>query len=135
MRQSMYAYVVLLSQHVSGTNMPIFRSTNVVYLPPLGGHTWDAAWVVLHRASWSEHYSEDVVRLATSSEPCASWSEHCSEDVARLATSSEPCAAWSEHYSEDVARLATSSEPCAAQPRRRPRYGHLRAEDIQYLYS
>jgi hypothetical protein len=33
-------YVVLLPQHVSGTNMPIIRSTNSEYHPLLGGHTW-----------------------------------------------------------------------------------------------
>jgi hypothetical protein len=36
----------LLPQHVSGTNMPIIRSTISEYLPLLGGHTWKAAWVV-----------------------------------------------------------------------------------------
>jgi hypothetical protein len=41
-------YAVLLSQHVSGTNMPIIRSTISEYLPLLGGHTWKAAWVMLH---------------------------------------------------------------------------------------
>jgi hypothetical protein len=38
-------YAVLLPQHVSGTNMPIIRSTINEYLPLLGGHTWKAAWV------------------------------------------------------------------------------------------
>jgi hypothetical protein len=33
-------YVVLLPQHVSGTNMPIIRSAISEYLPLLGGHTW-----------------------------------------------------------------------------------------------
>jgi hypothetical protein len=33
-------YAVLLPQHVSGTNMPITRSTISEYLPLLGGHTW-----------------------------------------------------------------------------------------------
>jgi hypothetical protein len=36
-------YAVLLPQHVSGTNMPIIRSTISEYLPLLGGHTWKAA--------------------------------------------------------------------------------------------
>jgi hypothetical protein len=39
-------YSVLLPQHVSGTNMPIIRSTINKQLPLLGGHTWKAAWVV-----------------------------------------------------------------------------------------
>jgi hypothetical protein len=39
-------YAVLLPQHVSGTNMPIIRSTISEYLPLLGSHTWNAAWVV-----------------------------------------------------------------------------------------
>jgi hypothetical protein len=52
----------LLSQHVSGTNMPITRSTISEYLPLLGGHTWKAAWIVPYWASWSEHCSEDVAR-------------------------------------------------------------------------
>jgi hypothetical protein len=56
-------YVVfLLPQHVSGTNMPIIRSTISEYLPLLGGNTWNTAWVVLHWASWGEHCSEDVAR-------------------------------------------------------------------------
>jgi hypothetical protein len=59
MRKSMR---FLLPQHVSGTNMPIVRSTISEYLPLLGGHTWKAAWVVPHGASWSEHCSEDVAR-------------------------------------------------------------------------
>jgi hypothetical protein len=50
--------------------MPIIRSTISEYLPLLGGHTRNAAWVVLHWASWSEHCSEDVARLVTSSEQC-----------------------------------------------------------------
>jgi hypothetical protein len=58
-------YAVLLPQHVSGTNMPIISSTISEYLPLLGGHTWNAAWVVLRWASWSEHCSEDVARLAS----------------------------------------------------------------------
>jgi hypothetical protein len=60
MQQSMQ---FLLPQHVSDTNMPIIRSTISEYLPLLGGHTWKAAWVVPHRASWSERCSEDVARL------------------------------------------------------------------------
>jgi hypothetical protein len=56
-------YAVLLPQHVSGTNMPIIKSTISKYLPVLGGHTWKAAWVVLHWAFWSEHCSEYVARL------------------------------------------------------------------------
>jgi hypothetical protein len=40
----------LLPQHVSGTNMPIIRSTIGEYLPLLAGHTWKAAWVVPHWA-------------------------------------------------------------------------------------
>jgi hypothetical protein len=44
-------YVVLLPQHVSGTNMPIIRSTISECLPLLGDHTWNSAWVVLHWAS------------------------------------------------------------------------------------
>jgi hypothetical protein len=53
----------LLPQHVSGTNIPIIRSRISEYLPLLCGHTWNAARVVLHWASWSEHCSEDVARL------------------------------------------------------------------------
>jgi hypothetical protein len=64
-------YAVLLPQHVSGTNMPIIRSTISEYLPLLGGHTWKAAWVVLHWISWGEHCSEDVASLATSSKQCS----------------------------------------------------------------
>jgi hypothetical protein len=30
----------LLPQHVSGTDMPIIKSTIGEYLPLLGGHTW-----------------------------------------------------------------------------------------------
>jgi hypothetical protein len=52
----------LLSQHVSGTNMSIIRSTISEYLPLLGGHTWKVAWVVPHWAASSEHCSEDVAR-------------------------------------------------------------------------
>jgi hypothetical protein len=33
-------YAVSLLQHVSGTNMPIIRSTVNKQLPLLGGHTW-----------------------------------------------------------------------------------------------
>jgi hypothetical protein len=44
--------------------MPTIRSTISEYLPLLGGHKWNAAWVVLHWASWSEHSSEDVASLA-----------------------------------------------------------------------
>jgi hypothetical protein len=33
-------YVVLLPQHVLGTNMPIIRSAINEYLLLLGGHTW-----------------------------------------------------------------------------------------------
>jgi hypothetical protein len=33
-------YAVLLPQHVSGTNIPIIRSTINKYLPLLGGHTF-----------------------------------------------------------------------------------------------
>jgi hypothetical protein len=55
-------YAVLLPQHVSGTNMPIIRSTISEYLPHLGGYTWKAAWVVPHWTSWSEHCSEDGFR-------------------------------------------------------------------------
>jgi hypothetical protein len=50
----------LLPQHVSGTDMPVIRSTISEYLPLLGGHTWKAAGVVSHWASWSEHCSEDA---------------------------------------------------------------------------
>jgi hypothetical protein len=39
-------YAVLLPQPVSGTNMPIIRSTITKKLPLLGGHTWKAAWIV-----------------------------------------------------------------------------------------
>jgi hypothetical protein len=39
-------YAVLLPQHVSGTNMPIIRSTINKLHPFLGGPTWKAAWVV-----------------------------------------------------------------------------------------
>jgi hypothetical protein len=39
-------YAVLSPQHVSGTNMPIIRSTISEYLPLLGGRTWKTAWVV-----------------------------------------------------------------------------------------
>jgi hypothetical protein len=38
-------YAVLLPKNVSGTNMPIIRSTISEYLPLLSGHTWKAAWV------------------------------------------------------------------------------------------
>jgi hypothetical protein len=38
-------YAVLLPQHVSGTNIPIIRSTTSEYLLFLGGHTWKAAWL------------------------------------------------------------------------------------------
>jgi hypothetical protein len=47
-------YAVLLPQHVSGTNMPIIRSTISKYLPFLGGYTRKAAWVVPQWAFWSE---------------------------------------------------------------------------------
>jgi hypothetical protein len=33
-------YSVVLPQHVSGTNMPIIRSTINKYLSLSGGHTW-----------------------------------------------------------------------------------------------
>jgi hypothetical protein len=48
MRQGMQFLQILLPQHVSGTNMPIIRSTISEYLPLLGGHIWKAAWVVPH---------------------------------------------------------------------------------------
>jgi hypothetical protein len=51
----------LLPQHVSGTNMPIIRGTISEYLPLLCDHTWNAAWVVLHWASWS-----DILKLTNS---------------------------------------------------------------------
>jgi hypothetical protein len=44
-------YAVLLPQHVSGTNMPIIRSTFNENLPLLGGHTWKGDWVVPHWAA------------------------------------------------------------------------------------
>jgi hypothetical protein len=53
----------LLPKHVSGINIPIIRSKIIEYFPLLGGHTWKFAWVVLHWASWSEDYSEDVAGL------------------------------------------------------------------------
>jgi hypothetical protein len=40
MQQSMQFLQFLLPQHVSGTNMPIIRSTISEYLPLLGGHAW-----------------------------------------------------------------------------------------------
>jgi hypothetical protein len=43
--------------------MPIIRTTISEYLPPLGGHTWKAAWVVQRWAAWSEHCSEDVATI------------------------------------------------------------------------
>jgi hypothetical protein len=50
MRQSMQ---FLMLQHVSGTNMPIIRSTISEYLLFLGSHIWKADWDVLHWASYS----------------------------------------------------------------------------------
>jgi hypothetical protein len=47
-----------LPQHVSGTNMPIIRSTISEYHRLLGGHTWKAAWTVPHWASWSDRCLE-----------------------------------------------------------------------------
>jgi hypothetical protein len=54
-------YAVLLSQHVSVTNMPIISSTISEYLPLLDGHTWKAVRVLPHWDSWSERYSEVVL--------------------------------------------------------------------------
>jgi hypothetical protein len=56
-------YAVLLPQRVSGTNMPIIRSTINKLLPLFGGHTWKAAWDLQRWVSWSKHCSEDVARV------------------------------------------------------------------------
>jgi hypothetical protein len=51
----------LLPQHVSGTNIPIIRSTISEYLPLLGGHTWKTSWVVPHWTSIYGHLkAEDI---------------------------------------------------------------------------
>jgi hypothetical protein len=61
----------LLPQQVSGTNMHIIRSKISEYDPLLGGNSRNVAWVVPRWGSWSEHCSEDVASLATSSKRCS----------------------------------------------------------------
>jgi hypothetical protein len=56
----------LLNQHISGTSMPIIRSTRVS--SAFCVQTWKAVWVVYRWAVRCVYCSEDVARWATSAE-------------------------------------------------------------------